>query len=188
MRDATLADARALVRGCVFEDDAADVLGMMADIWPLRVADDALHLATLDVDRILVVRGDLTVDGLVADVPSDHGAMLVVLGNLTCRDLIFHGPLIVTGDLSVQRTAFFASSGDWALMVGGTARGELLVEYDHAIDIRGGAQWTHAYRRGQDPSTVIVDELLYTDGKRHFIDPAPTEDAIRGGRTILRAR
>lgn len=197
-RAATLAEARAMVKGTPFEDDADDVLGMMADIWPVRIVEGSLTQAALDVDAVVVVRGDVVIEGLLADVPSDHGAMVVVLGDLSARDVIFHGPIFVTGKMTVTQTAFFASSSDWVLCVGGDFVGGTLVEYDHALEIRGAMQFRHVFRRGQDPSPLFVDRLLYADEQRrrrdgevvtvtvHYIDPAPMEDAIRAGENILK--
>lgn len=198
-RAATLAEARSLVSGTPFAEDAADVLGMMADLWPVRIVDGPLSADALDVDAVLVVRGDVDVKGCLGDVPSDHGAMLVVLGDLSTHDLVFHGPIFVTGRASVTGTAFLASSGDWVLAVGGDFVGGTLVEYDHAIEVTGETRFRHVFRRGQDPSPLFVDSLLYSDQKTrrengalvevtvHYIDPAPMEDAIRAGRNILRS-
>ena len=88
----SLAAARAHARALPFADDADDVLGMMADIWPVHVAAGPVHAPALDVDAILVVTGDLIVDGLIADVPSDHGAMLMVLGDLRGRSVAAVSP------------------------------------------------------------------------------------------------
>jgi hypothetical protein len=60
-----------------FGEQTADVLSMMADIWPTRIVDEPFRAPSLEVGCILVVRGDLVVEGILCDEPSDDGAMLV---------------------------------------------------------------------------------------------------------------
>lgn len=186
METCTLKHALELIQGKPFAAEAAATLESMADVLPMRVHGEGLHVDTLLVEDIVLVRGDLKVDGLLEGAPAAHGTLLVVIGNVEAEDVIFYGPMIVTGDMHVRRTAYFESRGDFTLHVGGTLHATVLVEHEHGLTVGGGMQSKHVHRRGGDPRALFVDDVLSQQQQTWRLEPAQMTRAIREGRPVVR--
>lgn len=181
-----LKSATKLVRGKPFGAEAATWLDMMADVLPIRVHASGIEVPALKVQDVAVYTGDVDVAGLLEGPPETHGTMLIVIGNLTVVDLIFEGPIVVTGDLTVTRTAFLHSTGDWGIRVGGTLRAPLLIESDHGIEAGGGLACDKVYRHGTPPRAMFADYVLTEAAGIWTIEAKAMARAIREGRSVLR--
>lgn len=186
METCTLKHALELIQGKPFAAEAAATLESMADVLPMHVHREGLQVDTLLVEDIVLVCGDLRVSGLLEGAPAAHGTLLVVIGNVDAGDVIFHGPMIVTGDMRVRRTAYFESCGDFGLYVGGALTASVLVEHEHGITVAGGLSSTHVHRRGGDPRSVFVDDVLSQQQQSWRLEPTEMARAIREGRPVVR--
>ncbi len=181
-----LRSATRLVRGKPCGADAAAWLDMMADVLPIHVFPSGIDVPSLNVQDVAVYTGDVNVSGLIDGPPETHGTMLVVIGNLTAVDLVFEGPMVVTGDLTVSRAVFLHSTGDWGLRVGGTLRAPLLIESDHTIEAGGGLACEKTYRHGNAPREMFADFVLTEAAGIWSIEAKAMARAIREGRSVLR--
>lgn len=113
-----------------------------ADIDPERIAiyDGDLHLDCFDTFdehlSILVVDGDLTVDGYFGDSEYPESFILVT-GALRARDLLVSGWLEVLGPTTITR-ALFGSGNHCLTWFGGDVSCDLFYPENHAFEFAGG--------------------------------------------------
>jgi hypothetical protein len=111
-----------------------------ADGWhvasgrPVIWFGDAHFDADLTLDGPLIVLGDLTVDGLLADGDVDR-SFLVVTGNVRTRALHSGAFDLVLGDLHADVVVCFNNDG--GLGVGGDLVADLFVQDDHSYEVVG---------------------------------------------------
>lgn len=145
----------------------------------VAVHEGHLTLDTLDLDApvdgspvfLLVVSGDLSVEGAIFNANSDSAAGLVVEGNLTCRNAAVGGQEIyVTGDLDVGEL-FWGDYSHGRLIVRGHAAAQMLIASDgYDLTVQGEERFVRA----------IVDErpgsqswrLESAEGLAEYIKPA----------------
>ncbi|MBQ1105052.1 hypothetical protein ACH4MN_06970 [Streptomyces anulatus] len=107
------------------------------DIW---LADDDLHIpGDLDLTperapHLLVVLGDLAVDGVYGD-SDDPESFLLVTGNMQARDVVTAGWLEVHGDLSTDR--LIGDYNDCSAYIGGDVHAQLFYGEEHHFTIGG---------------------------------------------------
>lgn len=115
-------------------DEIEDCTG---DIW---LVDDDLHIpGDLDLAHerayLLVVLGDLVVDGAYGD-SDDPESFLLVTGNMRARDVVTAGWLEVHGDLSTDR--LIGDYNDCSAYIGGDVHARLFYGEEHHFTIGGG--------------------------------------------------
>lgn len=111
------------------EDYTADILVVDGD---LQVAGD-LDLMS-EKAYLLVVRGNLGVDGIYRDY-DDPESFLLVTGHMQARDVITSGWLEVHGDLSTSHLV--GDYNDSSAFIGGDVRAALFYGEEHHFTIRG---------------------------------------------------
>lgn len=122
------------------DEDEADVAALRADILnDLVIADGDLHvrggLNTNDADvQLLVVLGDLVVDGAYQDY-DDPQSYVLVTGSLRARDVVTAGWLEVHGSLTADRV--IGDYNDCGAVIGGDVRAGLFYGEQHAFEIGG---------------------------------------------------
>ena len=84
---------------------------------------------------LLVVRGDLTVDGCFADSLNPE-SVVIVTGNLRARRLVSTGYLEVHGDVIVEEEAVFFGNESCAA-IGGDLRAAFVLSQQHTLDLGG---------------------------------------------------
>jgi hypothetical protein len=140
-----------------------------SDIWlvdhDLRIPGD-LDL-TQERAYLLVVLGDLVVDGMYGD--SDHPeSFLLVTGSMRARDVVTVGWLEVHGDLSTER--LIGDYNDCSAYIGGDVRTGLFYGEEHHFTI-GGALSANAVigqprlEIATPPAVIDIDDLRMLD---HF--------------------
>jgi hypothetical protein len=97
---------------------------------PLLWAGDLVIRGDLENGSLVVVTGDLTIDGTYRQWRAD-APLLVVGGDLTVGSVEVFGPVLVWGDLAVR--TMYAGGPDHRLDVGGRLEAELLVQHEHEI-------------------------------------------------------
>ncbi len=93
-----------------------------------------LHIESLETAPCVVIDGNLTVDGQISNA-FDCG-LLVVNGNLHCRDFTYSCNTVITGHLFAE-TIDVNSLNDYALVVGGNIVAKSVVERGHNIRVVG---------------------------------------------------
>lgn len=169
-----------------FAEDAVSYVDMLADVLPVVVHEGSRVLDAAVLESIDVFTGDLTVRGILdaKSMPGNYGAMLIVLGDLRTRSIVWDGgPMFVAGNLLIDDVGFFRSDG-FGLFVGGDLCVDVFVEEDGGVDVKGEQRCRVAYRRGQDASALFSDAYTYDVGGWRAPDVAPMLDAIRAGVSI----
>lgn len=144
VREVGLAEAIALVKNS--ESRAQPGILDMINAWsgPFRVHDgDITHSGTFDVDtRPTIVWGNLKIDGALRDGREGGQTMLVVLGDLSAKDIVARSAIGVAGNLDVSGT-FFAAIPDatrssWeSVTVGGKTKTHTLINAGHWVHLLG---------------------------------------------------
>jgi ankyrin repeat protein len=110
-------------------------------------ADERLHVYLFDGDRhrrgnlelnadeMLIVTGNLTVDGALIDdyYNEDDRSQLYILGDLTAGTLVTGSPIHVQGNVEVHDVLYANSFGLDALTIGGTLRAGVIIDEGHEI-------------------------------------------------------
>lgn len=123
----------------------ADAIGIAND--RIAIYDGDLRTDSLDTldERlsILVVHGDLVIDGCFGD--SDHPEMFThVTGSMRARDVITSGWLEVCGNLTVER-ALLGDGNDCAAWIGGEVACQLFYPERHPFRVGGGVTAPFAF-------------------------------------------
>jgi hypothetical protein len=139
-----------------------------SDIW---LADHDLHIpGDLDLDEcayLLVVLGDLVVDGVYVDSHYPE-SFLLVTGNMRARDVVTGGWLEVHGGLSTDR--LIGDYNDCGAYIGGDVHAQLFYGEHHHFTI-GGALNADAVigeprlEIATPPAVIDIDDLRMLD---HF--------------------
>ncbi|MFH8520651.1 hypothetical protein ACH4CE_37590 [Streptomyces gelaticus] len=113
-----------------------EIEGYTGDIW---FVDDDLHIpGDLDLTDesvyLLVVLGDLVVDGAYGD-SDDPESFLLVTGNMRARDVVTGGWLEVHGDLRTDR--LIGDYNDCSAYIGGDIHARLFYGEEHHFTIGG---------------------------------------------------
>ncbi|MFW5807516.1 MAG: hypothetical protein ACOCWH_00515 [Spirochaetota bacterium] len=136
---------------------------------------------SFDCHDIVIVAGDLTVNGIVQDryleseefsrvCLSDY-SMLYVFGKMKCRHLVSGSFMYVGGDLSVDGTVYVNSHGIDVLHVNGTLTADIFIDEGHLVDcgtLRARRIYVTEINReeysGLEQVTVLTSDL--------FLDPS----------------
>ncbi|MFE7041016.1 hypothetical protein ACFU9X_16675 [Streptomyces atratus] len=113
-----------------------EIEGYTGDVW---FVDGDLHIpGDLDLTQegvyLLVVLGDLVVDGAYGD-SDDPESFLLVAGNMRARDVVTGGWLEVHGDLSTDR--LIGDYNDCGVHIGGDVHAQLFYGEEHHFTIGG---------------------------------------------------
>lgn len=137
----------------------------------IRIHEGDLHIeGNLDNDALLVVRGNLVVDGMYDDYRSDIG-VLVVLGDMQVRDVYSWGAMYVQGDLAATGLLMTVYN-DFTFEVDGKLDARALVVSDKSADYNDGAigmAWT------DDRDEADIARALRTLQPELFTRPAHLE-------------
>ncbi|MEV5204845.1 hypothetical protein [Streptomyces sp. NPDC053720] len=134
-----------------------------SDIW---LVDDDLHIpGDLELAHecayLLVVLGDLVVDGVYGD-SDDPESFLLVTGNMRARDVVTAGWLEVHGDLSTDR--LIGDYNDCGAYIGGDVHAQLFYGEHHHFTIGGALSANAVIGRpsleiATPPAVIDIDDL-----------------------------
>ena len=88
-------------------------------------------------DVITIVNGNLTVNGLIEEGEENDYSMLVVLGNVNCKNLISTQTIFIIGELNVEHLIVGQSGLDGFLNVDGNVNANTIIESEHNFEIKG---------------------------------------------------
>lgn len=116
-------------------DEIVEQLKAFYDIEPnILIHREDISISTLIVGKkIVLVNGDLTVEGIIEDSYKAESSLLIVLGNVKCKSLITLSAIMITGDLIIDNVLLGDSLCDYTLNVGGNLKTETILNYGHSI-------------------------------------------------------
>ena len=149
----------------------------------------------------VLVDGNLSVQGLLSDCEESDHTLLVVLGNVTARDILSAGEMSIRGNVLVERLVYLNSLNDYRFLVGGDLTAEALAEDGmftwihgeiHAKRVLslhneikqgvGAAQTRFVQRRASSPRDFFLPEFLADD----YPDIGEIGHAQKQGKIVLR--
>jgi hypothetical protein len=103
-------------------------------------------LSELEVGKdVVIVNGNLNVTGIISDCEGVDSSLLIVLGDVTCKNLITLSAMYITGDLKVALTLLGDSLNDYSCKIGGNLKVRTIIEGGHWIEVKGEAKFKYLY-------------------------------------------
>lgn len=84
-------------------------------------------------EDICFINGNLIVENNIEDCDEVDTSLLIVLGDVKCKNLITMSSICISGDLIVDNVIFGDSLCDYELTVGGNIKTETILDYGHSI-------------------------------------------------------
>src|ERR1044072_4291467 len=88
-------------------------------------------------DAVVIVNGNLNVAGIISDCEGVDASLLIVLGNVSCKNVITLSAMHITGNLQVEHTLLGDSLNDYVTNVGGNLDVRTIIEGGHWIKVQG---------------------------------------------------
>ncbi len=142
----------------------------------------------------VIVWGSLEVDGAVIDRQGASRTLLVVLGDLRCKNLITLSQVCVLGDVDVSGVIFGeAADGNDRMIVSGTTRAKAIVNDAHWFHLSGqvDADFVYGHVDGAPTSGFRAEELFISevlDGEEEELDESIYASTIRSDLIVQRLR
>ena len=118
-------------------------------------------------DVITIVNGNLTVNGLIEEGEENDYSMLVVLGNVNCKNLISTQTIFIIGELNVEHLIVGQSGLDGFLNVDGNVNANTIIESEHNFEIKGEINANYIstfdninYKKGISKPNLVDNVLL----------------------------
>ena len=177
VKEVTASEAIALVasKGSTFGDEIIKELKAFHDVaGKITVYTGDTELPDLNVGNdIAIVDGNLTVAGLIQDCVKVDASLLIVLGDVACRNFITLSSIFITGNLNINNIVLGDSLGDYALKVGGDLTARTVMEGGHWFEITGEATVEHLFHSHgsvRDKNGVLKPNLADSDLMEDFTE------------------
>ena len=106
--------------------------------------DGDVELPELEVGTaVVIVNGNLNVTGNISDCDGEDNTLLIVLGNVKCKNFLTYSATFITGDLHVEHTLLGESAND--CNIGGNLQARTIIEAGHWIIVQGEAKFQYLY-------------------------------------------
>jgi len=136
-KEITLDDAVKLINenASIFKEEILDELNAFYDVaGKIVLSSGVTALDNLVVGNdIVIINGDLTVTNTIEDCEGVDSSLLIVLGNVNCKNLITLSSMYITGDLNASNAVLGDSLCDYVLDVGGNIVTKTILDYGHCI-------------------------------------------------------
>lgn len=96
-------------------------------------------------EAVVIVNGNLNVAGIISDCEGVDASLLIVLGNVSCKNVITLSAMHITGNLQVEHTLLGDSLNDYVTNVGGNLDVRTIIEGGHWIKVQGKATFQYLY-------------------------------------------
>lgn len=164
MKEISLDEALEIISKSVSEmaEEIAEELEAFYEIYGKILLQGGGKIPELNMgEGIVLVDGDLEVGGLVTDSQQADDSMLIVLGNLSCENLVTLSTIYITGNLDVENTILADSCCDCMLMVGENIDCHTLLDYGHTVISRRkiNAQDIFSCHAVEDMNGFVADNL-----------------------------
>jgi hypothetical protein len=156
------------------------------------------ELKKLAVGRdIVIVDGDLMVNESIEDCDECDASLLVVLGNLSCKNIITMSSILIAGNLDVENAILGDSLCDHILLVEGDIKATAILDFGHHIKAkkRITAKDIYSFNAIEDKNGRVkenlkvedlADEIVISRGGERTASLGNTIDYIKKGGTIFR--
>ncbi len=145
----------------------------------------------------VIVNGNLNVQDTIADCQRADNSILIVLGDVSCKNLLNLSAMHISGNLEVRNVLLGDSLCDYTLSVGGNLTAPTILDYGHSISVKGkiSARDIHSFNSVEDISGAVaaafnesemVDEIVKLDNGERLPDLPKTIKYIRAGGTVFR--
>jgi hypothetical protein len=145
-------DANLLITARVspLNGDIIRELEPLSDVCTIMLYEGNTELPALLVGKdIIIVNGNLTVTGNIEDCQGVDTSLLIVLGDVTCKNLITLSGIFITGNLHVEHTILGDSLCDHPLKVEGDLKATTILNGGHFFESLG---------------TTTADYIMNTNG------------------------
>jgi hypothetical protein len=96
-------------------------------------------------EAVVIVNGNLNVTTIISDCDGVDSSLLIVLGNVNCKNVITLSAMYITGNLQVAHTLLGDSLNDYVTHVGGDLEVRTIIEGGHWIKVQGEASFQYLY-------------------------------------------
>lgn len=96
-------------------------------------------------EAVVIVNGNLHVTGIISDCDGEDLTLLIVLGDVTCKNLLTFSTVFITGDLKVAHTLLGDSANDCTCKIGGNLEVRSIIEGGHWITVQGEAKFQYFF-------------------------------------------
>lgn len=96
-------------------------------------------------EAVVIINGNLNVTGIISDCDGVDSSLLIVLGNVSCKNVITLSAMHITGNLQVEHTLLGDSLNDYVCNVGGNLDVRTIIEGGHWIKVQGKATFQYLY-------------------------------------------
>jgi hypothetical protein len=160
-------DALILAKNLPIHDDIMRELESFSEMSSILLYEGDTELTTLLVGKdIILVNGNLTVTDYIQDCNGVDTSLLIVLGDVTCKNVITLSGMFVTGDLHVAYTILGDSLCDYALTVGGNLKARTILNGGHVFEAFGTTTVGHILNANgsvRDKDGVLKPNLADSD-------------------------
>jgi hypothetical protein len=132
------ASALIVARISPINKDIMRELESLSEACSIMLYEGNTELPALRVGRdIIIVNGNLTVAGNIEDCDGVDSSLLIVLGDVTCKNLITLSGIFITGNLRVEHTILGDSLCDYPLKVEGDLNAKTILNGGHFFESFG---------------------------------------------------
>ncbi len=125
-----------------------------------------IKIANLEVgSSTLIIDGDLNVDETIQDCKGVDSSLMIVLGNVACKNLITLSGMHIAGNLKATNVILGDSHCDHSLVVGGDIESPAILDYGHDIRSAGpiSTKDIHIFNRVEDMNGCLESNLKTED-------------------------
>jgi hypothetical protein len=181
-KELTLEQATALIKSVTtpLQNDILGELKAFAGVCDKIICYEGdVALPELEVGNdLIIVNGNLDVTGNISDCKGVDSSLLIVLGNVKCKNLLTLSAMHITGDLHVEHTLLGDSLNDYACNIGGNLQARTIIENGHWIRIRGEATYQYLFdshckvedRNGRLKPNLANEDLMddFVQNPKHY--------------------
>ncbi len=177
-----------------------DIIQELHTFYEINGGNIELHAGSVSLEDLLVgndiciVNGNLIVENTIEDCDEVDSSLLIILGDVKCKNLITMSSIFITGDLSVDNVILGDSLCDYILSVGGNIKTETILDYGHCIisNKKIKAQNIFSFNSIEDENGVVeanltrenlVDKIVEIDNDERIEQLGETIDFIKNGGT-----
>jgi hypothetical protein len=136
--------------------------------------------------EVVIVDGDLTVNETITDCNKCDLSLLVVFGNLSCKNIITMSSILIAGNLDVENAIVADSLCDHVLFVEGDIKAKAILDYGHHIKAkkRITAKEIHSFNAVEDKNGRVKENLKLKDLADEIVDIEDGDRTASLGNTI----
>ena len=139
-----------LSKNPAFKNEVSRDLKLFSEAGSILLYEGTTELETLQIGQdVIIVDGNLIVKDYIQDCNGTDASLLIVFGDVRCRNLITLSGMFITGSLHAERTVLGDSLCDYVLKVGGDLTAKTIVNGGHFFETLG---------------TIKADHILNTNG------------------------